>query len=88
VIIIDPTSGTAGAVSAVTGGFDMAFGLFNFHVDNDGVAELNSISDSTLPAAAPSVSPAIEGNPSTTIPLAPSEEEPKAGNFDPISWVE
>jgi hypothetical protein len=31
--IIDPTSGTAEAASTVTGGFDMAFGLFNFHVD-------------------------------------------------------
>jgi hypothetical protein len=76
-IIIDPTSGTAGAVSAVTGGFDMAFGLFNFHVDNDGVAELISVSDSTPPAAAPSASPVIEGNPLMTIPLAPSEEEPR-----------
>jgi hypothetical protein len=83
VIIIDPTSGTAGAVSAVTEGFDMAFGLFNFHVDNDGVAELISISDSTPPAAAPSASPVIEGNPSTTIPLAPSEEEPKLETSTP-----
>jgi hypothetical protein len=48
-IIIDPTSGMVGAVSAVTRGFDMAFGLFNFHVDNDGVAELVSVSDSTPP---------------------------------------
>jgi hypothetical protein len=31
----------------------------------------------TPPAAAPSTSPVIEGNPSTTIPLAPSEEEPR-----------
>jgi hypothetical protein len=76
-IIIDPTSGTVGAVSVVTGGFDMAFELFNFHVDNDGVAELISISDSTPPAAAPSTSPVIEGDPSMTIPLAPSEEEPR-----------
>jgi hypothetical protein len=76
-IIIDPISSMAGAVSAVTGGFDMAFGLFNFHVDNDRVAELISVSDSTPPAAAPSTSPVIEGNPSTTIPLAPSEEEPR-----------
>jgi hypothetical protein len=82
-IIIDPTSGTAGAVSAVTRGFDMAFGLFNFHVDNDGVAELISISDSTPPAAAPSASPVIKGNPSTTIPLAPSEEEPRLETLTP-----
>jgi hypothetical protein len=31
--IIDPTLGMAGAASTVTGGFDIAFGLFNFHVD-------------------------------------------------------
>jgi hypothetical protein len=62
-IIIDPTSSATGAVSAVTGGFDMAFGLFNFHVNDDGVAELISVSDSTPPAAAPSTPPAIEGNP-------------------------
>jgi hypothetical protein len=76
-IIIDPTSSTTGAVLAVTGGFDMAFGLFNFHVNDDGVAELISVSDSTPPAAAPNTSPAIEGNPSTTIPLALSGEEPR-----------
>jgi hypothetical protein len=76
-IIIDPTSGTTGEVSAVTRGFDMAFGLFNFHLDNDGVAVLIFVSDSTPPVAAPSMSPIIEGNPSTTIPLAPSEEEPR-----------
>jgi hypothetical protein len=83
-IIIDPTSGMAGAVSAVTGGFNMAFGLFNFHVDNDGVAELISVGDSTPLAAAPSASPVIEGNPSTTIPLAPSEEEPRLETSTPL----
>jgi hypothetical protein len=46
---IDPISSPAGVVSARTGGFGMAFGLFNFRVDNDGVAELISISDSTPP---------------------------------------
>jgi hypothetical protein len=76
-IIINPTSNMAGTVSAVTGGFDMAFGLFNFHVNNDKVAELISISDLTPPATAPSTSPVIEGYPSTTVPLASSEEEPR-----------
>jgi hypothetical protein len=76
-IIIDPTSGTTGAASTVTGGFDMAFGLFNFHVNNDGVAELISVSNSTPLAAAPSAPPVIESNPSMIIPLAPSEEEPR-----------
>jgi hypothetical protein len=73
-IIIDPTSSTTGAVSATTGGFDMAFGLFNFHVDNDGVAELISVSDSMPPATGPSTSPVTEGNPSATMPMAPLEE--------------
>jgi hypothetical protein len=68
----------------VTGGFDMAFGLFNFHVDNDGVAELISISDSMPPAAAPSASIDIEGNPSMIIPLAPSEEEPRLETLTPL----
>jgi hypothetical protein len=81
--IIDSTSSPVGAVSAVTGGFDMAFRLFNFHVDNDGVAELISVSDSTLPTADPSVSPTIEGNPSTTMPLAPSEEKPRLETSTP-----
>jgi hypothetical protein len=85
--IIDPTSSPTGAVSAVTGGFDMAFGLFNFHVDNDGVAELISVSDSTPAAAAPCVSLVIEGNPSTTLPLTPSEEEPRLEISTPsVGW--
>jgi hypothetical protein len=83
VTTIAATSSPTGAVSAVTGGFDMAFGLFNFHVDNDGVAELISISESTPPAADPSASPAIEGNPSTTMPLAPSEGEPRLETSTP-----
>jgi hypothetical protein len=61
----------------------MAFGLFNFHVDIDGVAEMISVSDSTLLAAVPSASPAIKGNPSTTIPLAPSEGEPRLETSTP-----
>jgi hypothetical protein len=81
--IVNTTSSPAGAISAVTGGFDMAFGLFNFHVDNDGVAELISIGNSTLLVAAPSASPAIEGNPSTIIPLALSEEEPRLETLTP-----
>jgi hypothetical protein len=81
--IIDTTSSPAGAVSAVTGGFNMAFGLFNFHVDNDGVAELIFVSDSMLLAAVPSASPAIKGNPSTTTLLAPSEEEPRLETLTP-----
>jgi hypothetical protein len=83
---IDPASSPAGAVSARTGGFDMAFGMFNFHVDNDGVAELISVSNSTPLAADPSASPAIEGNPSMTTPLTPSEEEPRLETSTPSVW--
>jgi hypothetical protein len=81
--IIGTVSGSTRPTSAVTGGFNMAFRLFNFHVDNDGVAELISISDSTPPAVDTSVSPAIEGNPSMTMPLAPSEEEPRLETSTP-----
>jgi hypothetical protein len=82
-IIIDPTSSTTGAVSATTGGFDMAFGLFNFHVDNDGVAELISVDDSMLPAMVPSTSPVTKGNPSVTAPTTPLEEEPRPKDLTP-----
>jgi hypothetical protein len=80
---IDPASSLTRAVSAMTVGFNMAFGLFNFHVDNDGVAELIFVSDSMPPAVDPSASPAIEGNPSTTTLLAPSEEEPRLETSTP-----
>jgi hypothetical protein len=80
---IDPASSPAGAVSARTGGFDMAFRLFNFHVDNDGVAELISVSNSTPPAADTSAPPAIGDAPSTIVPLAPSEEEPRLETSTP-----
>jgi hypothetical protein len=52
-------------------------------MDDDGVAELISVSDSTPPAADPSTPPSIEGNPSTTTPLAPSEEEPRLETSTP-----
>jgi hypothetical protein len=67
--IIDPTSGTAGAVSTLTGGFDMAFGLFNFRVDNDGAIELISISNSAPPMAKTSTPPAVGGKPPTIMLL-------------------
>jgi hypothetical protein len=84
--IVGPTSGTTGAVSAITGGFDMAFGLFNFHVDNDGVAELISVGNFAPPETTPSTTPVTEGNPSATAPpapLAPLEEEPRLEDSTP-----
>jgi hypothetical protein len=59
-------AGSTVIISATAGGFDMAFRLFNFHVDNDGVAELISASDSMPPATAPTTSPVAMGNPSET----------------------
>jgi hypothetical protein len=75
-----------GAVSAITGGFDMAFGLFSFHVDNNGVTELISVGDSAPPATTPGTPPVTGGNPSATTPLAPSvplEEEPRLEDSTP-----
>jgi hypothetical protein len=75
-----------GAVSAITGGFDMAFGLFRFHVDDNGVAELISVGDSVPPATTPGTPPVTESNPSATAPLAPSallEEEPRPEELTP-----
>jgi hypothetical protein len=80
---IDRASSPTGAVSARTEGFDMAFGLFNFHVDNDRVAELISISDSTPPAVDTSTSLVMGDAPSTIVPLAPSEEEPRLETLTP-----
>jgi hypothetical protein len=55
--IVGPTSGTTRAVLAITRGFDMAFGLFSFHVDDNGVAEIISVGDSAPPAMTPSTPP-------------------------------
>jgi hypothetical protein len=61
----------------------MAFGLFNFHVDNDGVAELISIGDSAPPATTPSTPPVIEGNPSAVASPAPLEKGPRPNDSTP-----
>jgi hypothetical protein len=80
---VDPISSLTGSASARTGGFDMAFGLFNFHVDDNGAAELISINESTLHVADPSTSLAIGGAPSTTTPPMPSEEDPRLETSTP-----
>jgi hypothetical protein len=84
--IVGPTSGTIGEVLAITGGLDMAFGLFSFHVDNNGVTELISVGDSVPPATTPSTPLVTKGNPSATAPLAslaPLEEEPRPEDLTP-----
>jgi hypothetical protein len=57
--IINTAPSSTGPTSAKTGGFYMAFGLFNFRVDNDGAMELIFISDLAPPAAETSIPPAV-----------------------------
>jgi hypothetical protein len=56
--VIDPTSGTTGIAP---GGYDMAFGLFNFHVDGNGAMELLSIGESAPLVAETTIPPAVGG---------------------------
>jgi hypothetical protein len=81
--VVEPASSLTGTASGRTRGFDMAFELFNFRMDDDGVAELISIRDLTPPAADPSTTPAIGGTSLTTRSLAPSEEEPRLETSTP-----
>jgi hypothetical protein len=78
--VIDPTSGMTGTAP---GGYDMAFRLFNFHVDSNGAMELLSIGELASPVAETITPPAVEGKPSTSALLAPSEEEPKLKTSTP-----
>jgi hypothetical protein len=79
--VINPTSGTTGTV---LGGYDMAFRLFNFHVDSNGVMELLSIGESAQLMAETTIALAVGGKPSTSALLAPSEEEPKLKTLTPV----
>jgi hypothetical protein len=81
--VVDPISSLTGSALARTEGFDMTLGLFNFHVDDDGAAELISIIKSA-PLVADSNTPlAIGGTPSTLTPLTPSEEGPRLETSTP-----
>jgi hypothetical protein len=72
--VIDPISSATGVASE---GYDMAFGLFNFHVDSSGAMELLSIGESAPLVAETTTPPAVGGKPSASALLAPSEEEPR-----------
>jgi hypothetical protein len=72
--VIDPASGMTGIAP---GGYDMAFGLFNFHVDSNRAIELLSIAESAPLMAKTMKPPAVGGKPSTNASLASSEEGPK-----------
>jgi hypothetical protein len=78
--VIDPTSGTTGTAP---GGYDMAFALFNFHMDSNGAMELLSSGKSVPLVAEMTTPPAVGGKPLTSALLAPSEEEPKLKTSTP-----
>jgi hypothetical protein len=64
----------------------MAFELFSFHVDGNGVAELISVGDFAPPTTTPGTLPVTGGNLSATAPPAPStpiEEEPRLEELTP-----
>jgi hypothetical protein len=65
-------------------GFDMTLGLFNFHVDDDGAAELISIIK-PAPLVADSDTPlAIGSTPLTAMPLTSMEEGPRLETSTPL----
>jgi hypothetical protein len=78
--VIDPLSSATGAAFR---GYDMAFGLFNFHVDSNGAMELLSIGESAPLMTEVTTPPVVGGKPSTSALLAPSEEEPKLKTSTP-----
>jgi hypothetical protein len=78
--VIDPASGTAGIAP---GGYDMAFGLFNFHVDSSGAIELLSITESAPLMVEKTKPPTVGGQPSANASLAPTEERPKPETSTP-----
>jgi hypothetical protein len=78
--LIDPISSTAGVAPE---GYDMAFGLFNFHMDSNGVMELLSIGESAPLVAETRTPPAVGGKFSASALLAPSEKEPKLKTSTP-----
>jgi hypothetical protein len=78
--VVDPVPSTAGVAPE---GYDMAFGLFNFHVDSNGAMELLSIGESAPLVAETTTPPVAGGKPSASAPLAPSEELPKLKTSTP-----
>jgi hypothetical protein len=75
-IVVDPVSCLTGSPSTRIEGFEMTFGLFNFHVDDDGADELISIIDPATPAADLDTPPAIKSTPSTTTTPMSAEVDP------------
>jgi hypothetical protein len=87
--IIEPIPRSTGSASTKIGGFKMAFGSFNFHVDDAGVVELFAMTDSATPAADPAVPSTevmqlmIENTPSSTLPPASAKANPMLESSTP-----
>jgi hypothetical protein len=77
---IDPASGMTGIAP---GGYNMAFGLFNFHVDSSGAMKLLSIAESAPLMAETTKPPTVRGKPSTNASLVSTEERPKPETLTP-----
>jgi hypothetical protein len=71
------------AIGVASEGYDMAFGLFNFHVDSNGAMELLFIGESAPLVAKTMTPPAIGGKLLASALLAPSEEEPNLKTLTP-----
>jgi hypothetical protein len=82
--IIDPISCLTRSTTTRIGGFKMTFGLFNFHVDDDGAAELISIIDPAPPAADLDTPLAVERTHSTTTPPMSAEVDPMLETSTPL----
>jgi hypothetical protein len=81
--IVDRISCLTGSTSARIGGFDMTFGLFNFHMDDDGAAELISIIEPAPLIADPNTPLAVGSTPSIATPLTTAEEDPRLETSTP-----
>jgi hypothetical protein len=81
--IDDPISCSTGPISTRIGGFKMTFGLFNFHVDDDGAAELISIIDPATPTADLVTQLTVENIPSITPPPMLAKVDPMLESSTP-----
>jgi hypothetical protein len=87
--IVDPFPCSTGSASIRVRGFEMAFGSFNFYVDDAGVSELISMTDSVTPAdpAAPSAVVTQRAIKNTSLPASPPtsvETDPALESSTPL----
>jgi hypothetical protein len=81
--IDNPISCSTGLTSTRIRGFEITFGLFNFHVDDDGAAELISIIDPAVPAADLVTQLTVKNTPSITPPPTSAKVDPMLESSTP-----